>query len=382
MNNKKQVYSEFVVRPYENELYHYALKHANKDFKYIRKERKNGKWRYYYDDDSKGGGKTLKDIQPATARNMTQNPKSLKPLKGANQAIIKPDTQSGPTVIPKTKNSQATKDAKNAHVKPDQGNTPTSERTNLKNVAKDSKPAEMDPRMKNNLKYAKTLKDLKRASTMSPDADIEQKRNHVNYGVDHGPAAKFQSIDEMPKKTSEMSANEDQKAVNPEYDPREAAYSTNCAYCSATWDLRRRGYDVEAQASTSAYDTDLEEIASWYGAGLEAYSGVTVDLMDKYGVETCEYLVEELIQEEGEGSYGNFILYWNVGGAHSVVWSVENGNVMIRDTQLNTVDTFEDYMKQHREYIEEYYYLRTDNREITPAILEVARRREEKKNDR
>ena len=46
------------TRSYSSELYHYALKHAKKDFKYIKKEIVNGKMRYYYDPDTPKG--TLK----------------------------------------------------------------------------------------------------------------------------------------------------------------------------------------------------------------------------------------------------------------------------------------------------------------------------------
>ena len=45
-------------RSYSAELYHYSLKHAKKDFKYIKKEMVNGKMRYYYDPDTPKG--TLK----------------------------------------------------------------------------------------------------------------------------------------------------------------------------------------------------------------------------------------------------------------------------------------------------------------------------------
>ena len=58
---------KFIIHPYETELYHYALKHANKDFKYIKKEMVNGKMRYYYDENTAKG--TLKTAARTPSKN-------------------------------------------------------------------------------------------------------------------------------------------------------------------------------------------------------------------------------------------------------------------------------------------------------------------------
>lgn len=368
MNNKKQVYGEFVVRPYSTELYHYAMKHADKNFKYIRKERKNGKWRYYYDEDNKGS----KNIKPLPSLNNTTStvskPNPNRSLKDSIPKLKDPE----PATTNTAKRINPNRSLKDSTVKL-KDSEPVA--TNTSNSTKRINP---NRSLKDNIAKLKDtgMVDNPKQSDKKEDA----KRTAVNYGVDHGPAAKFLSIEEMPKKTTDMTADEDQKAVNPRYNPEEPYYSENCAYCSATWDLRRRGYDVEAQMCTSAYDTNMEEIASWYGATLEDIVGISQDSISAYGTKMCEDTMKSILSAEGEGSYGNFMIHWNNGGGHSVVWTVENGNVMIRDTQLNTVDTYEDYMNKYRDYLNSYYYLRTDNREITPAILEVARRREKHAN--
>lgn len=173
----------------------------------------------------------------------------------------------------------------------------------------------------------------------------------------------FQTIDQLPKQNKTETADQSQNLVNPDYDPHKARYSMNCAYCSATWDLRRRGYEVEARPFTKEYDTDIAEIASWY-------SGTSTENF----VNVSETTYNDMLEQK-EGSYGNFVIYWYGGGGHSVVWSVENNEVMIRDTQLNTVDTYEDYMNKYQPYMESAYYLRTDNRKFNANILEVCRER-------
>lgn len=173
----------------------------------------------------------------------------------------------------------------------------------------------------------------------------------------------FTTLSQLPKQDKKRSADQDQDLVNPDYDQTKSRYSMNCAYCSATWDLRRRGYEVEARPATKEYDTDLDEIASWYR------NTSTDDF-----VNLSEKSYNDMLSQ-GEGSYGNLVMYWYFGGGHSVVWSVENGDVMIRDTQLNTVDTYEAYMNKYQRYMASACYLRTDNRDLNAGILEACRER-------
>ena len=73
-------------------------------------------------------------------------------------------------------------------------------------------------------------------------------------------------------------------------------------------------------------------------------------LGDRYG-EPGEYgnvdeavagMVEEM-RSCGEGARGNVSLGWFPAGGHSIAWEVENGQVVFRDTQLNTVINIKDY---------------------------------------
>ena len=186
----------------------------------------------------------------------------------------------------------------------------------------------------------------------------------------------FETLDELPKSSKQRSADQDQDLINPDYDSTQMRYSMNCSYCSATWDLRRRGYEVEARPFTNEYDTDLEEIASWYrNTGTEDFRGYDVSTASNVDRAASIQTLGEDMLSQGEGAYGNFVMYWTGGAGHSVVWSVENGKLLIRDTQLDTVDTWEDYMKKHEPYMDIYCYLRTDNREINANILEVCRER-------
>ena len=81
--------------------------------------------------------------------------------------------------------------------------------------------------------------------------------------------------------------------------------------------------------------------------------------------------MEENLKQYGEGARGHLGLYWKMGGGHDVIWEVENGEVVIRDCQINQVVELEDYLSRSSSYD----YVRTDNLEPTEDILRTVRNR-------
>ena len=77
--------------PYGTELYHYAMQHADKDFKYIRKELKNGKMRYYYADDSVGGSSAKKESKPESLASTSYKKKTVEPASSNTTVYPKPN---------------------------------------------------------------------------------------------------------------------------------------------------------------------------------------------------------------------------------------------------------------------------------------------------
>lgn len=185
------------------------------------------------------------------------------------------------------------------------------------------------------------------------------------------------SFDELDRKDTELEKFEDQALVNPDYDPYDEAYSMNCAYCTAAYDLRRRGYDVEAMPyDPKTYVSNVYDIASWY-------KDTTVDdwsiEVENFNVDHREVLnrTKQSLENMPDGSYGQFCVYWTVGGGHSMVWEKENGKTIIRDCQTNKAYGYDDWMNIYRTMVEGTAILRTDNREPSNNILKTVRNREE-----
>lgn len=242
------------------------------------------------------------------------------------------------------------------------------------------------------------------ASTISNDVHYEDVKKEINYsssptsvakslvsnvlrgfvGMDMKPYDKVDSFDNLPKKNDTYTDEEDQAVINPDYDPDSYAYSMNCAYCTAAYELRQRGYDVEAAPVNVMTANTMEEICSWYeGAEQKSFSTIgdlgnvmeiADDEWDQKYYEACEVranTVKEELKQHGDGARGQFCLYWYGGGGHSMIWEVENDEVIIRDSQTNKIVDMAEYFT----YATDGFYVRTDNLELSDKILKTVRQR-------
>lgn len=237
----------------------------------------------------------------------------------------------------------------------------------------------------NDVKYEDVIKDTNYTTspTMLAKTFVE---NIVKgfVGMDMKPYDKIDSMDDLPKKKDKYSDEEDQAVINPDFDPDVYAYSNNCAYCTAAYELRQRGYDVEAAPVNVFTANTIDEICSWYkGSDPKSFStigdiGNLMEISDeewnqKY-YEACETKansVKEELKQYGDGARGQFCLYWYGGGGHSMIWEVENNEVVIRDAQTNKVLD----MAEQFTYATDGFYIRTDNLELSDRILKTVRQR-------
>lgn len=154
-------------------------------------------------------------------------------------------------------------------------------------------------------------------------------------------------------------------------------YSNNCAYCTLAYEMRQRGYDV--QASSVCWDTEntVEEIASWYidkrtGKETEAkyLTDRTTSLLS-WKSEIEKGLLSDV--DSSNNARGQFLVYWQGGGGHSIVYEVVNGDIQIRDCQINKKYTFDEWANEYSLYITKVYSIRTDNKTISDKALKGVR---------
>lgn len=171
-------------------------------------------------------------------------------------------------------------------------------------------------------------------------------------------------LPDFKQKTSVMSQNDDMAACNRQYS-KGGVYKNNCISCALAYDMRRRGYDVEAMPidTTSAVNGSLPVQLGFYkGEKLETFEVPS-------NLDTAIKQFTKNVVRYGNGSRGILRIRWKNGDGHAAVWEVNNSSVIVRDPQNNTVVDLLDYVRRAKTF----YYFRTDNLELTNKVTEFVR---------
>lgn len=193
--------------------------------------------------------------------------------------------------------------------------------------------------------------------------------------------------------------HEDMEKVNEDYNPYDEGTSTNCGNCSVAYELRRRGYDVEAKPKDASYNGtgyrvyDYFENAELIGVNGD---GSTVSCTEKFtkkvwnegSVSKMDYLTNRdeaefwtttqkytakslekaILDNNPPGSRGFIDVNWTAGGAHSIVYEVTTDKkVIIRDSQVYDEYGLEELAKN----VSHVKIARTDNLKLKENILDA-----------
>lgn len=172
----------------------------------------------------------------------------------------------------------------------------------------------------------------------------------------------------------------------------------NCRRCTFAYEMRRRGFDVEATRTTTGAgqtykglfnvlrsETEVADIAKTHATFAVSKSGVveetTYSSVIRRGSQLGEHVIrqgrndgritESIFRELGqhpEGARGELGVKWRAGGAHSVVWEIIGGKPVVIDCQsgkkyTNSFELFGNDM------IDSAAYTRLDNRPLNDPFL-------------
>lgn len=166
---------------------------------------------------------------------------------------------------------------------------------------------------------------------------------------------------------------QDMSVINEHYSSGGLQYGNNCYSCTLSYDLRRRGFDVEAIP-----DTDGLDIESVY----YNYKGIDNQFRYNSRPATPRAMSRAFINDaksNGDGTHGMITVYWQGGSGHAMAWEVKNNQVLIRDCQTNTIYTEEQITMLMRytacsETAGAVHWARTDNLELDPSILKYVQK--------
>jgi SPP1 gp7 family putative phage head morphogenesis protein len=157
---------------------------------------------------------------------------------------------------------------------------------------------------------------------------------------------------------------DDLPLCNPKYSTGHL-YQNNCGYCSVAYDIRRRGYDVEAMPKNGLYTYEWQ--ALWDGFRPH---GVNAKRKN-----TALAEMTEEIQSWGEGARGSVFVVWD-GHTWGHYFSVEviNGEAVFIDPQNGkSGQAVADYFKRVKP--SSIRYGRVDNLELSDKITEAVKTR-------
>ena len=173
------------------------------------------------------------------------------------------------------------------------------------------------------------------------------KRRTKAYQEDYIETSNVKSLESCPRQDpSKMSMDEHMAAINPGYPKGNT--TNNCMFCTTAMVMRMKGYDVKANTSPDGWsEKNLYREGNFEGWELIKPKVSSTNALNKR------------IVADGEGTYGNLMIYGKYGGGHSLFYRVENGRTMVYDCQSNEKYDIKDLTNLAD--IRQTQYIRMDN---------------------
>ena len=164
------------------------------------------------------------------------------------------------------------------------------------------------------------------------NAEIESLRERFNREREAAYERMIGTYDldyEFKKITGKHSVRFDSKSVNPNFSTFQFEYTNNCQRCSVAYELRQRGYDVEAMPSYDGGVGAAAQIKSIFSTAQEFST-------DSYGHDATVEMIKKM-EEWGSGSRSILVINRADGSGHAYNMQNVNGVVSFIDSQCGAV---------------------------------------------
>lgn len=162
-------------------------------------------------------------------------------------------------------------------------------------------------------------------------------------------------------KQENLSPAEDIKRVNPQNKDLDDGTKNNCMLCSVTYDLRQRGYDVQANRADTGYN--IQDLTRWYkNPEVEAVPNSPTGKLEDIDSSLIASNFETLVKNQGEGASGIVVVEWQKSASgHAMHYEYKNGKVWISDPQTGEIYS---NPKEILQYTQGASIVRLDNQEV------------------
>ena len=167
---------------------------------------------------------------------------------------------------------------------------------------------------------------------------------------------------DIPRIKGPHSIENDVKAVNPRRSTRQEKYTRNCGFASLAYEMRRRGYDVEAVGAVVTNNLLTRRM----------FFRPKPDVYEVRAKDPAKAIAERALQW-GNGSRGMVGVEWSKAGAgaHAFSFEVRNGKVHFVDAQTGQRDVT-DYFAATKSV----RFMRVDSLDLTNDVLSAVRKRQ------
>ena len=156
----------------------------------------------------------------------------------------------------------------------------------------------------------------------------------------------------------EHTIESDSKNTNPNFNRTQPQWFKNCQRCVPTYEMRRRGYNVEAKPK---YYSDIIS---------RTPQVVYKDPQIQYFTKNAKETIIKQMNLWGDNSRCQICVYWSGGGGHTFVAEQIDGKVRFIDPQVNKLDV-DNYFDIIR--VKDSYFYRIDNLELTDYIKDCCK---------
>lgn len=217
---------------------------------------------------------------------------------------------------------------------------------NLKRRARN--PITGKPEIVDNIPYNEWIK-----KTMG----IENSSN-INYNKLVGTGKRY--TPKYAKIKGKHSIEFDCSKTNPNFNQKDEEWFRNCQRCAVTYEMRRRGFDVEAKPK---YQSDLISQRPYV---------VFENAEIRYFTRNAENTIKNAMAEWGDGARCQICVLWDTGGGHTFIAEQREGKTVFIDPQTNDINV-ENYFDDIK--VKKSYFYRIDNLQVTDYIRDCCKER-------
>lgn len=159
-------------------------------------------------------------------------------------------------------------------------------------------------------------------------------------------------------KQKEMTPKEDLKMINPEKgSSKETGSTQNCARCTLAYEMRRRGYDVQAGKALNGLNSEKiyksifkdlktqevkghgysEMVKNKNGKSLITETFKKEEIKAMNGLNLKHWISVKNTMNKQPNSRGQMMVTWNRTGGHSFIYEVHDGKVTFMDGQTGKI---------------------------------------------